>query len=145
MKSRSNSRRSAGIAAFYLPSVLHCLFHTLSYTHSSSSVPPPHLSLRPPSAWSSCDRSMVIDGLPLVQIYTSKRACMFQEEKVKAGDYIQSLSFCQREMESHYLTALFPPEHITDPLSVSLSLPPSPTYCLSSRKQNGVGTVLRAE
>ena len=38
-------------------------------------------------------------------------------------------------MESHYLTALFPPEHITHPslyLSFSASVPPTPTtYCLS--------------
>lgn len=86
---------------------------------------------------------MVIDGLPSVQIYTCKgRACISGGES-RAGDYIQSLSFCQREMEGHYLTVLFPPEHITLPssLSVSLSLPLHlPTYCLSSGKQNGVGT-----
>lgn len=36
-------------------------------------------------------------------------------------------------MESHYLTVLFPPQRITLPAA-----PPSPTYCLSAGKQNGV-------
>ena len=111
---------------------------------------PPCLSSRPPSARSSCDRSMVIDGLPSVQIYTCKGERAFQGGESRAGDYIQSLSFCQREMESHYLTALFPPEHITLPslslcLSFSPSLPPPPHIACLLEKQNGAGTALRAE
>lgn len=47
----------------------------------------------------------------------------------RAGDYIQSLSFCQREMESYYLTALFPPEHITLS-SLCLSFFPSTPHIL---------------
>lgn len=124
------------MSAFYLPlcfSLSPSLsFFPLTHIHSLKRLSAPHrhhLFPWPPSARSSCDRSMVIDGLPSVQIYTCKgRACVSGGES-RAGDYIQSLSFCQREMESHYLTALFPLEHITLP-SLCLSFSPSIPHIL---------------
>lgn len=71
-----------------------------------------------------------MDYLQCKYILVRESACFRGESRT--GDYAQSLSSCQRQMGSHYLTALFPPEHITR--SFLCVPPPQHIACLQENR-----------